>query len=354
VGVPFADGAAEARVELFGATGLSDFGAREGSPLEVLGGVAARPHASSGFVGGIALGTGLTRGYGAPDARVVLTAGYVEPAPQPAIEEPPAPPPRDSDGDGLVDDVDACPTDPEDPDGFEDEDGCPDADNDGDGLLDADDQCPMDAEDADGFEDENGCPDPDNDGDGVLDVDDRCPAEPEDLDNVADQDGCPEEDADEDTVLDPDDRCPTTAGAPNRRNADCNGCPERACITATGMIQILERVEFETNSAEIRSQSEAVLRDVLSILETSPQIVRVRIEGHTDDRGDDAYNLELSQRRGESVMRWLVEHGLSAGRLEAQGFGETRPLRPGRSTRARQANRRVEFHIVPQESAPQK
>src|SRR6185312_8749748 len=84
----------------------------------------------------------------------------------------------DRDGDGIKDNADKCPDQPEDKDGFQDEDGCPDLDNDGDGLNDAIDKCPNDPEDKDGFEDEDGCPDPDNDNDGIADKDDKCPNEP--------------------------------------------------------------------------------------------------------------------------------------------------------------------------------
>ncbi|HEY0193305.1 MAG TPA: DUF4398 domain-containing protein, partial [Kofleriaceae bacterium] len=75
--------------------------------------------------------------------------------------------PGDRDGDGILDNVDKCPSDPEDKDGFEDEDGCPDLDNDKDGIPDKADKCPNEPEDKDGFEDEDGCPDDDNDGDGI-------------------------------------------------------------------------------------------------------------------------------------------------------------------------------------------
>ena len=93
----------------------------------------------------------------------------------------------DKDGDGILDDVDKCPNDPEDKDGFEDDDGCPDPDNDKDGILDAKDKCPLEPEDKDGFQDEDGCPDPDNDKDGVPDASDKCPNEP----GPADNNGCP-------------------------------------------------------------------------------------------------------------------------------------------------------------------
>ena len=94
----------------------------------------------------------------------------------------------DKDGDGIPNTLDACREEPEDIDGFEDEDGCPDPDNDDDGIPDIVDQCPNEPEDIDGFEDEDGCPDPDNDGDGVLDADDQCPHE---LENDDVLDGCP-------------------------------------------------------------------------------------------------------------------------------------------------------------------
>lgn len=99
----------------------------------------------------------------------------------------------DGDGDGVLDGADACPTQPEDLDGFEDGDGCPDPDNDADGVPDTADQCPTDAEDLDGHADFDGCPDPDNDGDGIADVEDPCPAQ-------AGPGGCP---ADSDAIAVP-------------------------------------------------------------------------------------------------------------------------------------------------------
>ena len=100
-----------------------------------------------------------------------------------------------------------------------------------------------------------------------------------------------------------------------------------------------------------------VLEAVRVTLQATPDLRRVAVEGHTDDANDDASNLDLSNRRAASVLRYLVEHGIDAGRLEAHGFGEARPLRPitdarGRPLRrralneARAANRRVEFRIV--------
>ena len=111
----------------------------------------------------------------------------------------------DRDGDGIKDDVDQCPDDPEDIDGFKDEDGCPDPDNDGDGILDKDDRCPNEPEDRDGIEDDDGCPEGnmgDRDGDGIPDNVDKCPDQPEDKDGFQDQDGCPDPDNDMDGIPD--------------------------------------------------------------------------------------------------------------------------------------------------------
>ncbi|MBN1163822.1 MAG: thrombospondin type 3 repeat-containing protein, partial [Candidatus Krumholzibacteriota bacterium] len=118
--------------------------------------------------------------------------------------------PQDRDKDGIEDKVDKCIDEPEDFDGFEDDDGCPDQDNDADGIRDDVDQCPDLAEDNDGFQDEDGCPDLDNDGDGIPDVEDNCPGEPEDFDGFEDSDGCPDilQDSDNDGVPDDVDKCP--------------------------------------------------------------------------------------------------------------------------------------------------
>ncbi len=99
----------------------------------------------------------------------------------------------DTDRDGIPDFRDACPSQPEDLDGFEDDDGCPDFDDDADGIPDHIDLAPLTSEDYDGFEDDDGVPDLDNDGDGITDERDMCPDEREDLDGFEDEDGCPDE-----------------------------------------------------------------------------------------------------------------------------------------------------------------
>jgi outer membrane protein OmpA-like peptidoglycan-associated protein len=296
----------------------------------------------------------------------------------------------DRDGDGIKDDVDQCPDDPEDFDGFEDEDGCPEPDNDRDGILDVDDQCPNDPEDKDNFEDEDGCPegnkfdrdgdgilddvdqcpddpedfddfedqdgcpDPDNDQDGILDVDDLCPNDPEDIDQFEDVDGCPEPDNDKDRILDQDDQCPRKDGETAEQTAetyngveDTDGCPDRGRVVVTDTkIEILDKIYFEFDSAVIKKQSYPILDAIVATMQGNPDILLVEIQGHTDSRGSDAYNLDLSDRRAASVREYLSQGGVDSGRLQSQGYGETQPLIKKNNEEAWAKNRRVEFLIL--------
>ncbi|MEO1172065.1 MAG: thrombospondin type 3 repeat-containing protein [Myxococcota bacterium] len=170
------------------------------------------------------LGAGLNDGYGSPAFRIfaglVFRTGGEEEAPPPP---PPAPPVEvDQDGDGVPVEVDQCPSEPEDKDGFDDEDGCPDPDNDGDGVLDGADRCPSQPEDMNGSKDDDGCPDNDEDLDGIIDVNDACIEDLEDVDGFEDEDGCPELDNDGDGIEDAYDACPNEPGEARR-----NGCPKR-------------------------------------------------------------------------------------------------------------------------------
>jgi outer membrane protein OmpA-like peptidoglycan-associated protein len=113
-----------------------------------------------------------------------------------------------------------------------------------------------------------------------------------------------------------------------------------------GMLRILQPVFFANNRDTVLARSNRVLNAVVEALQASPEIQHVSIEGHTDDAGDDARNLDLSQRRATSVMAWLVRHGIAANRLEAHGFGETHPIAPNTDATGRAQNRRVEFRIV--------
>jgi outer membrane protein OmpA-like peptidoglycan-associated protein len=110
-------------------------------------------------------------------------------------------------------------------------------------------------------------------------------------------------------------------------------------------ITISEQIQFRTDSAEIVPESEEIVVAVAEVLSSSPKITRLRIEGHTDNRGTPGANLELSKRRAASVMAALVARGVSRTRLKSAGFGETTPLESNASDEGRRRNRRVEFHI---------
>ncbi len=318
--------------ELYGAT--SDFG-RNASYMEgMLGGRYSLP--DDGWTVTLGGGSGFLKGYGNTKFRLFAGVGYATPII------------KDQDMDGLLDDVDKCPLEPEDVDGFEDEDGCPEADNDKDGVPDLSDRCPMDPEDKDNYQDEDGCPELDNDGDGIEDTKDKCPLEAEDADGFEDTDGCPDPDNDKDGIEDAKDKCPLQ---PETRNGfeDDDGCPDKTLAKIEkGKITIADKIYFDTGKATIKPESFPVVDAVVGILKANPQVKKIRIEGHTDDRGSARKNLKLSQARADSVKAYLVEHGVAAERLTAVGYGEDRPAVPGTTKEARDANRRVEFIILDQ------
>jgi OmpA-OmpF porin, OOP family len=258
-------------------------------------------------------------------------------------------PEPDNDNDGILDVDDRCPNTPEDRDGDEDDDGCPegqDGDRDGDGILDSHDKCPDDPEDRDGFQDKDGCPEPDNDKDGILDKDDSCPLDPEDKDNFEDKDGCPDPDNDKDQIPDKKDKCPNDPETYNGFQ-DKDGCPDKGKVIIEGSdIIILEKVQFETNSAKIRPESNSILDAVASTLKGHPEFQVVEISGHADERSSDAYNLKLTKDRAASVVDALVTRGVGRKRLLSQGYGEYCPVENGHNEQAWEKNRRVEFKVV--------
>ncbi len=362
--------------ELFGAAPLADIDPDSASsPLELLAG--ARIFMPAGPVFTLGAGFGLIPDYGSPDYRVVLGFTWHQRE-------------LDRDGDGILDYEDQCPDDPEDKDEFQDEDGCPDPDNDEDGILDVDDECPLDPEDRDGFEDENGCPDPDNDKDGIPDVEDKCPDEPEtvnewqdedgcpdeipdtdgdglkdnvdqcpndpeDFDGFKDEDGCPDPDNDRDGILDVDDKCPNEPEIINGVEDD-DGCPDKGEVKVkveAEKIEIYEKIYFELDKAIIRPISFSILDQVVRVIVRNPQIKKIRIEGHTDSQGTDAYNLDLSKRRAASVMEYLTTAGVDPSRLESEGYGESKPIDTNDTREGRANNRRVEFTILEQEPRPE-
>jgi OmpA-OmpF porin, OOP family len=267
---------------------------------------------------------------------------------------------KDTDSDGTPDDIDRCPLDAEDKDGFQDEDGCPDSDNDNDGVVDKMDVCPNDG----GPIENRGCPVQDKDGDGLNDADDKCPAAagPKALGGCPDQDG--------DGVPDPDDKCPLNAGP--KDNEGCpdvdrdrdgfadrldkcpedpgvlpDGCPKKYTLVEVkkDRIDIKQQVHFATGKATVRPDSRALLDQVVQVLGDFPKM-RVSIQGHTDTVGGEAMNMRLSQRRAEAVRDYLVGKGVTTERLEALGFGPTKPIATNKTGKGRSLNRRTEFRIV--------
>ena len=252
--------------------------------------------------------------------------------------------PKDTDGDGLNDDVDNCPKQPEDRDGWEDDDGCPDDDNDSDGIADASDGCPLKPEDKDGFEDADGCPDVDNDKDGLADSIDRCPDKAEDQDGHIDDDGCPDCDNDGDGVLE----CPKVVDkCPDKPAKTPDGCPKKykLVVVTDKKIELKQTVYFATNRAVIKAASYALLNEVAQVLKDNKGI-HVRIEGHTDSKGSNRFNLRLSTWRAASVRKYLIARGVPENRMVSKGYGESVPIADNRTRVGRSQNRRVEFVIV--------
>ncbi len=294
------------------------------------------------------------------------------------------PKPSDTDGDGINDKQDLCPSEAEDIDRFEDSDGCPELDNDLDGLSDLFDQCPNQAEDKNGFEDSDGCPDAkrDLDKDGIYDPVDRCPQQPEDKDGFVDQDGCPDLDNDRDRILDQQDQCPNQAedydgvqdqdgcpdldndgdGVPDSKDrcpmtpedqdgdADDDGCPEQAseAIADEGAkLKIKGTVYFDSGKAIIKPESYELLLAIALFINERPFLTKIEIQGHTDKQGRRAYNIKLSQQRADAVKRFLVKEGsVESQRLQSKGYGFDQPLVEGQSKIAQAKNRRVEFVVI--------
>jgi outer membrane protein OmpA-like peptidoglycan-associated protein len=114
-------------------------------------------------------------------------------------------------------------------------------------------------------------------------------------------------------------------------------------------IEIKQQIRFKTASAKIiGNDSFEILSEVAQALKDNPQITKIRIEGHTDSVGADAYNLKLSQQRADSVMADLLKRGIDPGRMEAVGFGKTTPIASNSTSVGRATNRRTEFNIISQ------
>lgn len=328
---PLREGAIRIGLEVFGSASL--VGTREGKradreanfPIEWMLQGRFAPDEKKRLWIGVGAGTRMSPGY-APDLRALATIGYGFPildtnpkSPDPRVRIP-EPAVADADKDGLPDDIDLCPNEPEDHKPPNPDDGCPTP--------------------------------PDKDGDGIPDAVDQCPDKAEDFDKVDDKDGCPETDADEDGIPDATDACPKEPGEANPV-AEKNGCPQFIKrIEGSSEIQILKQVQFQTGSAKILQNSFVILDEVVRLLKVNPDIAKLSIEGHTDNRGSDQLNEKLSADRAKSCMDYLIKKGIDAKRLTSSGFGPRKPIDDNKTDAGRQRNRRTEFHIVEQLTGP--
>jgi OOP family OmpA-OmpF porin len=322
---------------------------------------------------GAGVGPGFTTGVGTPDVRALFSFQYTPEMPRDV----------DTDGDGIFDSVDACPTVkgvastdakkhgcPEekdrDKDGFLDEvdacpevpgvasedpkkHGCPKPDTDKDGFLDEVDACPEVPGVASDDPKKHGCPLPkDRDNDGIIDDEDACPDEAGVKDPDPKKHGCPA-DRDGDGIYDKDDACPDEAGVKDP-DPKKHGCPVKAIFTETEIV-ILEQVQFDTAKATIKPASDQLLNEVAKILKDHPEIAKIEVQGHTDNRGGAAYNKALSEARARSVVDALVKRGIEKKRLAPKGYGQDKPLDAANNEAAWAKNRRVQFIILDKASS---
>ena len=255
-------------------------------------------------------------------------AGIIGKKKEPKIIPPPPPPaPLDTDGDGITDDKDKCPTVK----GVAKYDGCPVPDTDKDGINDDEDKCP----DVPGMARYQGCPVPDTDKDGINDEEDKCPAVP----GVARYQGCPVPDTDGDGVNDEEDKCPTIAGIVE--NQGCPAIPEeikkRVDIAAKNIL-------FVTGSYKLVASSNKGLNEVVKIMQDNAGM-KLAIDGHTDNVGTDEKNQILSDNRAGAVKAYLVKKGIDESRITSAGHGEMEPIADNKTAAGRQKNRRSELKL---------
>ncbi len=174
----------------------------------------------------------------------------------------------------------------------------------------------------------------DSDGDGVVAGIDLCAGTP--LGVTVDRIGCPL-DLDRDGVADYQDLCPST---PLGIVVDSDGCP-----LAGEKLLSLTGVNFATSSAVLTAGSKSILEEAVELLKATDSIIDVRVEGHTDSLGTEAYNQQLSQSRAESVVAYLVSRGVDGDSLIPLGMGETSPVATNDTAEGRAANRRVDFYV---------
>ena len=210
---------------------------------------------------------------------------------------------EDRDNDGYPDDEDQCP----DIAGDDEPPGCPaNLDTDKDGVPDREDGCPNKYGDG-----PDGCPVPDMDGDGITDSYDNCVDEPENYNGFEDTDGCPDEQPEE----------------------------------VKQLSGVMEGINFDSGRATIKKGSRPVLDKAIETLKKYPTL-RLKITGHTDDRGKRDTNMALSQERADAVKQYMIDVGIEASRLSTEGKGPDSPIADNKTKAGRAQNRRIEFEVV--------
>lgn len=273
--------------------------------------VAATENASYHFYHSIGVGSAILK------AKEVAAA--------PAVVLPIVPVVIDTDGDGVADADDKCPSVA----GLASLNGCPDKDSDG--IADADDKCPNEA----GLAKYGGCPIPDTDGDGVNDEEDKCPSEK----GFARYQGCPIPDTDGDAVNDEEDKCVNVKGI-----AANQGCPEISKAVIDKINYAAKNVFFASGSAKLLPKSYTSLNEVVKLLKSDESLL-IDVDGHTDASGKEDKNQILSEDRAKAVKDYLVSKGIAESRLASAGFGSTKPVADNKTAAGKAKNRRTELGV---------
>ena len=253
-------------------------------------------------------GAGLNQGVGAPLFRAILGVAV-------NIERHEVDP--DQDRDGILNEDDRCPLEGGEvvrlPGPYY---GCTPRDSDGDGIADHLDACPRIRGDAAADAKTNGCPSEDLDRDGVPNERDKCPDQAETYNGFQDADGCPD-------------------------------TPPIVVEVRSDQIVVNDRISFDFNSQKIIGERSFQALDLIAqALQAHPEIKRVEIAGHTDNVGSRDTNLAYSRARAAAVVAYLVDKGVEPSRLVASGYGPDKPVAGNATEEGRAKNRRVQFNIL--------
>ncbi len=246
----------------------------------------------------------------------------------------------DSDYDDVPDHVDECPFKA----GSIENKGCPTndtsstgnkLDSDGDGVIDELDKEPNTPRGAKVYS--NGVA-IDTDNDGTPDYKDKCPSVKGSTSNA----GCPEKDSDKDGVSDANDLCPDIKGSLKN-----NGCPEKKMDkkASSTIDELAEKIKFERTKNTLIPETKTVLDQIVVILKNFPS-TKYEIAAYTDNKQNEKYSLFLSKRRASAVKEYLIDEGINKKRLISEGYGNTQPKYPNDDSTKSQLNNRIEFYLM--------